>query len=83
LKLILFLENFWQAKENRKQFFENFAKANNFNPLTPENWYRINKEDVINADVCGFLYIFIFLFIVAASKKIIRILKLNLFTGSA
>lgn len=25
--------------ENRKKFFENFAKKKGFDPLEPENWY--------------------------------------------
>ena len=27
--------------QKRKQFFENFAQQNKFDPLNPENWYNV------------------------------------------
>eukprot|EP00026_Physarum_polycephalum_P003078 Phypoly_transcript_03087.p1 GENE.Phypoly_transcript_03087~~Phypoly_transcript_03087.p1 ORF type:complete len:857 (-),score=123.40 Phypoly_transcript_03087:4-2394(-) len=30
---------FWQQKENRRKFFENYAKTKGFDPLIPNMWY--------------------------------------------
>eukprot|EP00026_Physarum_polycephalum_P001387 Phypoly_transcript_01388.p1 GENE.Phypoly_transcript_01388~~Phypoly_transcript_01388.p1 ORF type:complete len:627 (+),score=98.80 Phypoly_transcript_01388:211-1881(+) len=37
----------WQKKENRRKFFENYAKAHGFDPLKPENWLKQSKEDIM------------------------------------
>jgi hypothetical protein len=29
----------WQEVGKRRKFFENYAKENGFDPLSPENWY--------------------------------------------
>jgi hypothetical protein len=36
---VTFFPASWQDIGNRRQFFENFAKENGFDPLIPENWY--------------------------------------------
>jgi hypothetical protein len=30
----------WRSIENKRKFFENYAKANDFDPHDPENWYK-------------------------------------------
>eukprot|EP00026_Physarum_polycephalum_P006545 Phypoly_transcript_06593.p1 GENE.Phypoly_transcript_06593~~Phypoly_transcript_06593.p1 ORF type:complete len:538 (+),score=63.89 Phypoly_transcript_06593:122-1735(+) len=40
--------NYWTFSENRKQFFDSFAKARKFDPTVPENWYSISVNDVID-----------------------------------
>jgi hypothetical protein len=35
--------------EKRREFFDNFAKSKNFNPLDVENWYTMAKKDVVKA----------------------------------
>lgn len=32
----------WKESARRREFFERYAKDNNFDPLIPENWYNIN-----------------------------------------
>jgi hypothetical protein len=32
--------------QNRRKFFENYAKNNGFDPLIPENWYSVTTESV-------------------------------------
>jgi hypothetical protein len=39
------LENFWGDINNRKSFFDSYAKKNNFDPLIPENWYMKTPKD--------------------------------------
>jgi len=39
--------NCWAVRENRKKFFNSFAKDNLFDPNIPENWYSISKEDIL------------------------------------
>lgn len=49
---IYFLEGkHWRSTNNRKQFFQNFAKDNGFDPNVPENWYRLKKEKLVSAKV--------------------------------
>jgi len=33
----------WPDRENRRKVFENYAKANGFDPLNPECWYTQTK----------------------------------------
>jgi hypothetical protein len=37
--------------ENCRQFFEDFAKKMNFEPLVPENWYPITLQRVLQEKV--------------------------------
>eukprot|EP00026_Physarum_polycephalum_P002930 Phypoly_transcript_02939.p1 GENE.Phypoly_transcript_02939~~Phypoly_transcript_02939.p1 ORF type:complete len:825 (+),score=95.05 Phypoly_transcript_02939:89-2563(+) len=37
-------QNYWSSAENRRKFFVEFAKQNNFDPLLPENWYSVPKQ---------------------------------------
>eukprot|EP00026_Physarum_polycephalum_P001037 Phypoly_transcript_01038.p1 GENE.Phypoly_transcript_01038~~Phypoly_transcript_01038.p1 ORF type:complete len:1240 (+),score=185.34 Phypoly_transcript_01038:28-3720(+) len=38
----------WQEPSNRKAFFLNYAKAHNFDPLLPENWYQQLKAHIMS-----------------------------------
>lgn len=40
------LEKFWEEPVNRREFFENFAKARNFEPLIAANWYNVSHADL-------------------------------------
>jgi len=40
-------KNFWTDKDNRKNFFNSFAKSKGFDPLIPENWYSITVADIL------------------------------------
>lgn len=39
-----------KSKEMR-MFFEKYAKSNNFDPLVPENWYNISRQEVLSIKV--------------------------------
>eukprot|EP00026_Physarum_polycephalum_P002145 Phypoly_transcript_02149.p1 GENE.Phypoly_transcript_02149~~Phypoly_transcript_02149.p1 ORF type:complete len:898 (+),score=87.49 Phypoly_transcript_02149:121-2814(+) len=41
-----FLLDLWQEKHRRREFFETYAKENNFNPLIPEEWYLQSREKI-------------------------------------
>ena len=41
----------WNTQQ-RRQFFETYAKANGFDPLVATNWYLQSKEDIMNRKVC-------------------------------
>ncbi len=40
------LENYWRSTENQRKFFIEFASQKGFDPLIPENWDNITKEDI-------------------------------------
>lgn len=40
------IENYWKDEPRRRQFFERFAKRHGFDPLVPENWYKISRKEV-------------------------------------
>ena len=39
--------------ENCRQFFEDFAKKANIDPLAPEDWYPITLQRVLEEKVCN------------------------------
>lgn len=43
--------------ERRKDFFEIFAKTNNFDPLVAENWYKYSLSDILKAVSTLFFYL--------------------------
>jgi hypothetical protein len=54
-KLIrLFTERYWANLQNRRKFFDEFARENNFDPLIPDNWYGISKRQIKNKQVLLF-----------------------------
>jgi hypothetical protein len=44
----------WQESKNRRNFFENYALENGFDPLIAANWYSLRRENIINALVYFF-----------------------------
>eukprot|EP00026_Physarum_polycephalum_P001621 Phypoly_transcript_01623.p1 GENE.Phypoly_transcript_01623~~Phypoly_transcript_01623.p1 ORF type:complete len:1048 (-),score=160.89 Phypoly_transcript_01623:116-2998(-) len=43
----------WHKQENRKRFFETYAKAHNFDPKIPDNWYSRSREDILSVSGAG------------------------------
>jgi hypothetical protein len=37
--------------ENRKKFFEDYAKQNGFDPYNPVNWYTQPRENIMSVKV--------------------------------
>ena len=37
--------------DNRKYFFNQFARENNFDPAVPTNWYSVTREHVLGKKV--------------------------------
>eukprot|EP00026_Physarum_polycephalum_P003969 Phypoly_transcript_03986.p1 GENE.Phypoly_transcript_03986~~Phypoly_transcript_03986.p1 ORF type:complete len:741 (+),score=114.71 Phypoly_transcript_03986:43-2265(+) len=38
---------YWNSSHNQRNFFEKFASQKGFDPLLPENWYLVLKEDLL------------------------------------
>jgi hypothetical protein len=36
----------WDDEANRRKFFENYASANDFDPLVPDNWYAQPRDKI-------------------------------------
>lgn len=51
-------ENYYMSRENRREFFEKLAAANNFDPLVPEDWYNLpaNKFYVVKVYLINSLW---------------------------
>jgi hypothetical protein len=41
----------WEDVRNRKLFFEKYAEENGFDPLVPQNWYKVKKDKFMAARV--------------------------------
>ena len=41
----------WSDPETRRNFFEKYAKNNDFNPLLPANWYSQSKAQIMAIQV--------------------------------
>lgn len=52
----------WNSKENRRAFFEKYAKDHDFDPLVPSNWYSHPIKRIMSQKVLLFLLLFHFLF---------------------
>eukprot|EP00026_Physarum_polycephalum_P003134 Phypoly_transcript_03143.p1 GENE.Phypoly_transcript_03143~~Phypoly_transcript_03143.p1 ORF type:complete len:818 (+),score=151.04 Phypoly_transcript_03143:58-2511(+) len=40
------LRSYWHNPDHKRQFFDEFAKSRDFDPLVPENWYSIQRSDI-------------------------------------
>eukprot|EP00026_Physarum_polycephalum_P002957 Phypoly_transcript_02966.p1 GENE.Phypoly_transcript_02966~~Phypoly_transcript_02966.p1 ORF type:complete len:695 (+),score=87.59 Phypoly_transcript_02966:171-2087(+) len=40
---------YWSYMNNRKEFFDSYARENNFDPLIPSNWYKLPSLNVFKA----------------------------------
>lgn len=41
----------WQHVENRRKFFENYAKERNFDPENPDHWYSNLSRKILKTKV--------------------------------
>jgi len=46
-KFLVIPRHHWESKDNRRAIFESYAKKIGFDPLVPENWYRVDAKTVI------------------------------------
>lgn len=46
--------------QNRRKFFDQYAKEQGFDPLIVENWYATNLQKLLSKKVCAFLSFFFF-----------------------
>ena len=53
----------YQNSGSRRRFFEFFAKANEFDPLIPDNWYNVSSANIVKHKVFPFYIFFIISFI--------------------
>jgi hypothetical protein len=49
--IFLTLKSEWHNSQNRRKFFENYAKEHGFDPLIPENWNSTTRESVKSMQV--------------------------------
>jgi len=45
----------WKEPENRRIFFDKYARSRNFNPLVAENWYSVSLNEIRQAGGRGLL----------------------------
>eukprot|EP00026_Physarum_polycephalum_P002151 Phypoly_transcript_02156.p1 GENE.Phypoly_transcript_02156~~Phypoly_transcript_02156.p1 ORF type:complete len:735 (+),score=101.72 Phypoly_transcript_02156:694-2898(+) len=41
------INSLWNKPIKRRNFFENFAKENSFDPIDPEQWYQVSRKHVM------------------------------------
>ena len=46
---------------SRRQLFEEYARANGFDALLPDNWYLQSREDIMLVKVYHFFLLFLFI----------------------
>lgn len=46
LFIISTLESHWLNVNNRREFFIELAKENDFDPFVAENWYKYSREEI-------------------------------------
>ena len=39
--------NDWTVSGSHRKFFDNYASENNFDPLNPDNWYKVERKDIM------------------------------------
>jgi hypothetical protein len=47
----MLIAGIWQDTSRRRKLFENYAKANDFDPLIPENWYLQPLKRIMAVEV--------------------------------
>lgn len=50
----------WSEAENRRIFFMNFAKDNNFDALNTNEWYSQSRDKIMSTKVNVAFYLFIY-----------------------
>eukprot|EP00026_Physarum_polycephalum_P000948 Phypoly_transcript_00949.p1 GENE.Phypoly_transcript_00949~~Phypoly_transcript_00949.p1 ORF type:complete len:1118 (+),score=84.56 Phypoly_transcript_00949:49-3402(+) len=48
LDLSTYKQYTWDDEEKRRRFFENYARANDFDPLVPDHWYAQPKDKMMS-----------------------------------
>jgi hypothetical protein len=48
--------SYWLNMENRREFFESFAKEKAFNPLVASNWHSVDFKALMTHKVCSVSY---------------------------
>lgn len=48
---LILSDGYWQDPQNRRKFMDEYAKARNFDPLVPHNWYSVSRADVLSCKV--------------------------------
>ena len=51
LILTLLYSDMWDGEIKRRKFFENYARANDFDPLAADNWYAQPKDKIMSYKV--------------------------------
>ena len=51
LLITLLGKEYWSYAINRRYFFDTYAKANNFDPLFPINWYNVTYDSLATRKV--------------------------------
>eukprot|EP00026_Physarum_polycephalum_P002997 Phypoly_transcript_03006.p1 GENE.Phypoly_transcript_03006~~Phypoly_transcript_03006.p1 ORF type:complete len:734 (+),score=100.03 Phypoly_transcript_03006:377-2578(+) len=41
-----FVHGYWKSRQNRKDFFDSYAKKLGFDPLIASNWYSVSHDDI-------------------------------------
>ena len=60
--LILIIDHHrWGNIENRRRFFENYAKKNGLDPHKPESWYSLSRKKLASIKVFFWLHLSLFL----------------------
>ena len=75
--LMLFLV-LWQDKQNRRRFFEKYAKENGFDPLVANDWSLISKKHLMATKVhtcLSFLFSFFLIYLLFIFKLVSNILN--------
>jgi hypothetical protein len=44
-------DGYWAEEKHRREFFDNFAKDLNFDPLTSDNWHKTTKNMLCDREV--------------------------------
>jgi len=47
--------HYWANRENRRQFFLDFARQRGFDPLIAANWQRITTADIVTKKVLAYI----------------------------
>ena len=51
LILTLLYSDMWDGEIKRRKFFENYARANDFDPLAADSWYAQPKDKIMSYKV--------------------------------
>ena len=48
---VMHIVNHWSDVDNRRRFFDDFAKSKGFDPLGTNTWGSVTHDEVINSKV--------------------------------